>query len=71
MLFKIHFAQVTAVGLHERVDLVSNLAFVEGIASFLADQAQGVGERGILEDVAFGRRAAFAVQRVSFEKRAR
>ena len=68
VLFEIGLAQIPAVRLHERVDLVRDLAFVESVAAFLADQAQRVRQRRILEDVAFRRGAAFAVERVSFEK---
>ena len=35
-----------------------------------ADQAQRVRQRRILEDVAFGRGAPFAIERVGFEKSA-
>ena len=70
MFFEIRFAEITAVRFHERIDLVRDLALVKNVAPFLADQAQRVCERGILEDVAFRRRAAFAVERVGFEKTA-
>ena len=71
MLFEIGFAQKTAVRLHERVDLVRDLAFVKSVPAFFADQAQRLRQRRILENVAFRRRAPFAVERVSFEKGAR
>ncbi len=71
MLFEIGFTQKTAVLAHEHVDLVRDLAAIKSVAAFLADQAQSFRERRIFENVAFGRRAAFAVERVSFEKRAR
>ena len=69
-VFEIGFAQISAVRLHEGVDLVRDLAFVESVASFFADQAQRVRQRRILEDIALRRRAPFAVERVGFEKRA-
>ena len=68
VLLEIGFAQIAAVRLHERVDLVRDLAFVKSVAAFFADQAQRLRQRRILEDVAFRRRAAFAVERVGFEK---
>ena len=70
VLFKIHFAQIPAVRVHEGIDLVRDLTSVESVATLLADQAQCVRQRWILEDVAFRRRAAFAVKRVGFEKSA-
>ena len=70
MFFEIRFAQVAAVRLHEGVDLVRDLALVKSVAAFLADQAQRSCEIGILEDVAFGRCAAFAIERVGLEKSA-
>ena len=39
VLLEIGLAQVAAVGLHEGVDLVGDLALVEGVASALADEA--------------------------------
>src|SRR4051794_8604320 len=59
-----------AIGLHESVDLLRDLPFIENIASFLADQAQRLGERRILENVAFSRAASFTVERVGFEEAA-
>ena len=70
VFFEIGFAQITAVRLHEGVDLVRDLAFVESVTALFADQAQRVRQRRILEDVAFGRGAPFAVERVGFEKSA-
>ena len=71
MLFKINFAQVTAIRLHEGINLVRDLTFIKSVATFLADQTQRLRQRGILEDVAFSRCAPFAIERVSFEKSAR
>ena len=71
MLFEVRFAQKAAVSLHEIVDLIRDLTCVKSVAAFLADQAQAFCERGIFEDVAFRRRAPFAVERISFEKTAR
>ena len=71
VLFKIVFAQKSAVLVHEHVDLVRDLAFIESVATFLANQSQRLGQRRILENVAFRRSAAFAIERVGFEKRAR
>ena len=68
MFLEVGLAEVTAIRLHECVDLVRDLALVIGIAPFLANQAQCLCKRGILEDVAFRRRASFAVERVGFEK---
>src|SRR5437588_9271564 len=70
MLFEINFSQETAIGLHERVDLVRDLAFVKSVPTFFADQPQRLRERGIFENIALRRSAAFPIERVSFEKRA-
>ena len=70
MFLEIHFAQETAVLLHEVVDLVRDLAFVKNIATFLTDQSQRSRQRWIFENFAFGRRPAFTVEHVSFEERA-
>src|SRR5262245_16742778 len=70
MFFEIDLAEKTAVRLHELVDLVRDLAFVESVAPFFADQTQRVSERRIFENVAFRGRAAFAVECVSLEKSA-
>ena len=40
MFFEIGFPQKTAIRLHEGVDLVRDLAFIESVAAFFADQAQ-------------------------------
>src|SRR5437762_877235 len=69
MLLEIGFAQEPAVGMHERVDLVSDLAFVESVAPFLANQSQRSRQIRILEDVPFTRGASFAIKRIGFEKR--
>ena len=70
MLFEINFSQETAIGLHERVDLVRDLAFVKSVPTFFADQAQRLCERGIFENITLRRSAALPIERVSFEKRA-
>src|SRR6266516_978356 len=70
MLLEINFPQETAIGPHEPVDLVSDLAFVKSVAPFFADQPQSLRQRGIFENVALRRSAALPVERVSFEKRA-
>src|SRR4029450_2628980 len=70
MLLEVGFPQEPAIGTHKRVDLVSDLATVESIAAFLANQSQRSRQIGVLEDVAFCRRASFAVERVRFQKRA-
>ena len=54
----------------KRVDLVGDLAFVKSVATFFANQAERFCQRWILEDIAFRRCAAFAIQRVGFEKAA-
>src|SRR5438034_11152275 len=68
MLLKIDLAQKPAVLLHETVDLARDLAFVERIAAFLADQSQSCREARILEDVAFRRCAAFAIEGVRLQE---
>jgi hypothetical protein len=71
VLLKIRLAQKAAVRLHERVHLVRDLALVEGIAAFLADQPQSLGEGRVFENVTFAWRAAFAVKRIGFQEPAR
>src|SRR5438046_103232 len=71
MFLKIGFAQKAAIGLHEIIDLVRDLASVKSVPAFLADYSQCFRKRWILEDVAFCGCAAFAVERVRFQKRAR
>src|SRR5690349_9158296 len=68
MFLEINFPQKPAVLLHERVDLVRDFSFVKNIAAFFADQSQSASERRVFENVALGRRAAFAIQRVGFKK---
>src|SRR5689334_16034815 len=68
MLLEVGLAEKSAVLLHELVDLVGDFAPVESVAAFFADQAERIGETGIFENVAFGRRAAFPIQGVSLEK---
>src|SRR5262249_9716121 len=68
MFFEIHSAQVPAVGFHEAVDLVRDITFIESVASLFADQPQGVRQRWIFKNVSLHRGAAFAIERVSFEK---
>ena len=70
VLFKIGLAQVAAVRLHERVHLVRDLALVERVATFLTDQAQSLGERRILENVALAWRPALAIERVGLQESA-
>src|SRR5262245_18243642 len=69
MLLEIRFSQEPAIGLHKRVDLVSNLAFIKSVAPFLANQSQRFRQIGVLEDVAFTRGASFTIERVGCEKR--
>ena len=71
MFLEIGFPQVTAVRLHESVDLVHDLAFVISVASFLSDQAQALREGGILKNVSFRRRATLSVERIGLQKSAR
>ena len=68
VLFKVGLAQKAAIRLHEIVDLVSDLAFVKTVAPFLADQSQRFRQRRIFENVAFGRRVALAIERISFKE---
>src|SRR5947199_8215051 len=68
MLLEIGFPRETTVSTHKRVDFVRDLTFVETIAPSLADQSQRSRQRWIPENVAFCRRAAFAVQGVGFQK---
>ncbi len=70
MRLEVGLAQVAAVGLHEGVDLVRDLAFVEHVPALLADQAQGVGETRVLEHVALRRGLAGGGQGVRFLPRA-
>ena len=70
VLLEIGFPQVAAVRLHEGVDLVRDLAFVENVAALFADQSQAMRQRRVLENVAFAGRTAFAIERVGFEKAA-
>src|SRR4029453_4135408 len=67
----IGFPQESAIGAHKRVDLVSDLAFVESVAPFLANQSQCSRQIRVLEDVTFTGRASFAIKRVSLEKPSR
>jgi hypothetical protein len=69
MLLEIGFAQEPAIGTHKRVDFVSDLAFVESVAPFLANQSQRSRQIWVLEDVAFTGRAFFAIKRVGCDKR--
>src|SRR6266508_434346 len=68
MLLEIGFPQEPAIGTHKRVDLVSDLAFVESVAPFLANQSQRSRQIWVLEDVALAGRASFAIKCVSFDK---
>src|SRR5215467_286870 len=69
MLLEIAFPQEPAIGTHKRVDFVSDLACVEGVAPFLANQSQGSCQVWVLEYVAFIGRASFAIKRVGFDER--
>src|SRR5882757_5247100 len=69
MLLEIGFPQESAVGTHKHVDLVSDLAFVESVAPFLANQSQRSRQIWVLKDVAFTGGASFAIKRVGREKR--
>ena len=68
MLLEIGFSQKTTIGPHEIVDLVSDFSFVKNVATFFTDEPQRFGQGWIFENIAFRRSAAFAVERVSFEK---
>ena len=61
VLFEIDFAQIAAVGLHEGIDLVRDLAFVEGVAALSRDQPQAFSPGRILENFALGRGAPVAI----------
>src|SRR5258707_4570607 len=69
MFLEIGFPQETTIGTHKRVDLVSDLAFVESVAPFLANQSQRSRQIWVLKDVAFTGAASFAIKRVGREKR--
>src|SRR5882757_7712876 len=69
MLLEIGFAKEPAIGTHKRVDLVCDLAFVESVAAFLANQSQRSRQIRVLEDVAFTGSASFAIKRVGRDKR--
>ncbi len=58
MFFQIFFAQKAAVLAHELVDLVPDLAVVESVASFFADESERFRQRRIFENVALRRRAS-------------
>src|SRR4029077_19734285 len=60
---EIGFPQEPAIGTHKRVDLVSNLAFVESVAPFLANQSERSRQIWVLEDVAFTGRATVSIWR--------
>src|SRR5262249_41329673 len=62
------FSQKTAVGAHERVDLVSDFSLVTSLATSLTDQPQSLRQVRIFENVALRRSAALAVESVGFEK---
>src|SRR4029077_910909 len=70
MLLEVGFSQKAAISPHEIVDLVRDFSFVKNVATFFTDQPQSFSEPWIFENIALGRSAAFAVGRVSFEKRA-
>ena len=55
MLFEIRVAAEAAVGVQEGVVFYRDRAAGEGVAAVPADQAECPGERGVLENLAFGR----------------
>src|SRR5437667_11798185 len=69
MLLEIGFPQEPAIGTHKRVDFVGDLACVEGVAPFFANQSQRSRQIWVLEDVAFTGSAFFAIKRVGLDKR--
>src|ERR1051326_5503170 len=71
MFLEVGFPQKSAISLHKRVDLVSDLALVECVASVIANQSQRFGQIRVLEDVALARGAFFTIKRVGFEERSR
>ena len=54
VLFETRRAADAAVGVQEGVDFYRDLAAGEGVAAVPADQAECPGERGVLENLAFG-----------------
>ena len=70
MFLEIGFPQKAAIRPHELVDLVRDLTFIKGVATFFSDQSQGFRESGILENIAFGRGSPFSVECVRLEKAA-
>src|SRR5207253_7843097 len=71
MLLEIGFAQKTAIGLHEPVDLVRDFSFVKNVPAFFTNELQSFGEVWIFENITLCWCAALAVERVGFQKCAR
>src|SRR5262249_57096499 len=69
MLFEIGFPQEPTIGTHKRVDPVSDLAFIESVPPFLANQSERSRQIRVLEDVAFTGSASLLIKRVGLEKR--
>src|SRR4029453_6344142 len=59
----------TGIWPDKRVDLVSDLAFVETVPPFLANQSQRSRQIRVLEDVTFTGSASFAIKRVGHDER--
>ena len=51
VVLEVGLAEKTAVGAHEGVDLIGDLALVEGVAALFRDQAERVRQRRVLEDL--------------------
>ena len=62
MVLEIGLAEPAAVGAHEAVNLVRDLAAIKGIATPVGQQLIGMGERRIPEDLALLRRLALLRQ---------
>src|SRR6266850_3764704 len=69
MFLEIGFPQESAIGTHKRVDLVGDLACVESVGPFLANQSQRSRQIWVLEDVALTGSASFAIKRVGRDTR--
>ena len=67
---EIGLAQIAAVGLHEGVDLVRDLAVVETVAALFGDDVERMREAGILEYVTLAGRAVGAGEMVRLGPRA-
>ena len=68
MFLEINFAQPAAVCLHECIDLLRDLTFIENVTAALGDQSESVRQRRILENVAFAGRASVSVEGISLKK---